>query len=101
MVELKPRVALVTGGSRGIGKAVALALAQAGAAIAVNFRERRDEAEAVVETILENGGRAEAFGADVSLASAVRDMVDDVEVRMRFATSSFGHWLCFNHERLV
>jgi 3-oxoacyl-[acyl-carrier protein] reductase len=55
MPELKSRVALVTGGSRGIGRSIALALAKAGAAVVVNYRERRDEAAAVVEAIDKSG----------------------------------------------
>ncbi len=82
MSELKNRVALVTGGSRGVGKAVAFALAKAEAAVAVNYRERGKEAEAVVEAIRESGGRAAAFGADVSLGAAVQSMVHDVEERL-------------------
>ncbi|MGF6231221.1 3-oxoacyl-[acyl-carrier protein] reductase [Inquilinus ginsengisoli] len=79
MTDLKNRVALVTGGSRGIGKAVVLALAEAGAAVAVNYRERAEEAEAVAETIRKGGGRAAAFGTDISLHAAVQSMVRDVE----------------------
>ena len=82
MSDLKNRVALVTGGSRGIGEAIAIALAKAGAAVAVNYRERSQEAAAVVENIQRNGGRAAAIAADVSLAGAVRDMISDVESRL-------------------
>lgn len=82
MCDLKNRVALVTGGSRGIGEAIATALAKAGAAVAVNYRERSQEAAAVVENIQRNGGRAAAIAADVSLAGAVRHMISDVESRL-------------------
>lgn len=79
MHESKDRVALVTGGSRGIGKAIALALAGAGAAVAVNFRERSEEAEAVAETIRKGGGRATVFAADVSQHAAVQSMAHEIE----------------------
>jgi 3-oxoacyl-[acyl-carrier protein] reductase len=76
--DLNGRVALVTGGSRGIGAAIAVALAEAGAKVAVNYRERADEANAVVAKIRSIGGHAVAVAADVSQAAAVARMVDHV-----------------------
>lgn len=75
MPLLTDHVALVTGGSRGIGRAVALALADAGAAVAVNYRERADDARTVVDAIRSAGGRAMAIGADVSRSVEVSAMV--------------------------
>lgn len=72
------KVALVTGGSRGIGAAIADALGQAGAVVAVNYRERADAANALVAGLNKSGHRAMAIAADVSSASAVRTMVDRV-----------------------
>ena len=74
--DLINRVALVTGGSRGIGAAIALALADAGCALAVNYRERAEDAEAVVAKIKAMGGRAIAIAADVSQGAAVAAMVE-------------------------
>jgi 2-dehydro-3-deoxy-L-rhamnonate dehydrogenase (NAD+) len=76
--DLGARVALVTGGSRGIGAAVALMLAEAGAAVVVTYRERAADAEAVVARIKSSGGRAIAVAADVSQSAAVAGMVERV-----------------------
>src|SRR5580765_7170441 len=70
------RVALVTGSSRGIGRAIALHLARDGAAVAVNYRERRDQAEEVVGTITRSGGRAVAIAGDLANAADCTRLVD-------------------------
>ncbi|MGF6471260.1 SDR family NAD(P)-dependent oxidoreductase [Paraburkholderia youngii] len=80
--DLHDRVALVTGGSRGIGRAVSLSLASAGAAVAVNYRQRGNEAAQIVGQIESAGGRAIAVQADVSVASDVKAMIDEVENRL-------------------
>ena len=66
MAVLTNRVALVTGASRGIGRAIAISLAEAGAVVAVNYLEKAAEARQVVEEIKDRGGRAVAVAADVS-----------------------------------
>ena len=81
MKDLTNRVALVTGGSRGIGAGIALALARTGADVAVNYRQNADAAAAVCGEISGHGGRAIATQADVSVAAAVKRMVAEVEAR--------------------
>lgn len=73
--ELEGRVALVTGASRNIGRAIALALADAGASVVVNARVAADEARAVVKQIEAKGGRAVASLADVTDEAAVNAML--------------------------
>ena len=79
MPELDGRFALITGASRGIGRACALELAAAGAAVAVNYRSDADGAAAVVAEIEAAGGRALAFGADVAVAEQAHALVARVE----------------------
>ena len=65
-LSLQNRVALVTGGSRGIGRAIALELAARGAAVVVNYHKSPEAANEVVKQIADAGGKAAAFQADVS-----------------------------------
>ncbi|HLJ46851.1 MAG TPA: 3-oxoacyl-ACP reductase family protein [Bryobacteraceae bacterium] len=76
MDSLDGRVALVTGGSRGLGRAIAIGLAQAGADVAVNHRARAGEAGEVVESIRSLGRRAVAVQADVALGDDVRRLIE-------------------------
>ena len=76
MMALQGKVALVTGASRGIGRAIAEAFAEGGADVAVNYRSHPSEAEAVAENIRAAGRRALLCPADVSDRAAVERMVE-------------------------
>jgi 3-oxoacyl-[acyl-carrier protein] reductase len=82
MNALAGKIALVTGGSRGIGRACALLLAQAGADVAVNYRERGDAAREVCSLLEPLGRRGFPIQADVSRSSEVSRMVKAVEQEM-------------------
>jgi 3-oxoacyl-[acyl-carrier protein] reductase len=71
-MEWRNQVAVVTGGSRGIGRAIARSLAQRGAAVCVNYAMHADAAEALVAEITTAGGRAIAVAADVTLPRSRR-----------------------------
>jgi 3-oxoacyl-[acyl-carrier protein] reductase len=73
--DLKGKVALVTGGGRDIGRAISLALAEAGASVAVNYHSSSDAAEKVVAEIKAKGGEAIAIRADVSNADEAERLV--------------------------
>lgn len=84
MTNLAKKTALVTGASRGIGRATALALANAGARVFVHYGKSQNEADSLVADIRKNGGRSDAVGADLAapqaaseLAAKVRDLVGD------------------------
>jgi 3-oxoacyl-[acyl-carrier protein] reductase len=84
MTQCSGKTALVTGASRGIGRAAAMALAKAGAQVLVHYGRNADEADAVVEQIEAAGGRAKAVGGDLSdpqgphkLAAKVREIVGE------------------------
>ncbi|PNT65265.1 hypothetical protein BRADI_4g39510v3 [Brachypodium distachyon] len=81
--QLEAPVAVVTGASRGIGRAIAVALGKAGCKVVVNYARSGTEAEEVCREIEESGGTAIAFSADVSIQS-------DVESMMREAIATWG-----------
>lgn len=74
--ELKGKRALVTGGSQGIGRVIALALAEAGCNVVVNCANHPDNAQKVAEEIIAKGGRAQVYPCDVSDEKAVEGMFD-------------------------
>ena len=87
MTDLVSRTALVTGASRGIGRATARALAAAGARVIVHYGNARSEADALVAEIRASGGKADAVGADLAvadgphkLASELRKLTDRLDI---------------------
>lgn len=78
MGVLDGRIALVTGGGRGIGRGISELLASEGAAVAVNYRRDRESAEQTVDAITAEGGTARAYEASVDDATACAEMVDRV-----------------------
>jgi 3-oxoacyl-[acyl-carrier protein] reductase len=81
-VMLTGRVALVTGASRGIGAAIARALAEAGADVAINYRDRAVEADSIVGQLVDIGRRSIGVAADVSNSAAVTAMVGTIEDKL-------------------
>ncbi len=78
---LTGKIALVTGAARGIGKAIALALAEQGATVIVNYNGSKERAEAVVSEIKEKNGQAEAIQCNVADFTASEEMVKEVVAR--------------------
>lgn len=109
-VDLTGRAALVTGGSRGIGRAIALALAEAGADVAVSYNKSGEQAEAVARGIEALGRRAAALRADQADAGAVAALVREAAARFGrldilvnnagvFLTGAVGDTTDEEHER--
>jgi 3-oxoacyl-[acyl-carrier protein] reductase len=77
--SLRGRTAVITGGSRGIGAAISRALAEAGAAVAINYRERADSANDLADELRKTGVSVSTVQADVSQADAVVNLVEVVK----------------------
>jgi 3-oxoacyl-[acyl-carrier protein] reductase len=94
-LDLAPRTALVTGGSRGIGRAVSEALSAAGARVAVNYRSDEASANGLVRELRAAGGEAMALAGDVSDPSESRQLVRDVVAawgRLDVVVNNAGLW---------
>ncbi|MFB6454763.1 3-oxoacyl-ACP reductase family protein [Chitinophaga sp. Hz27] len=76
--SLQHKVALVTGSSRGLGKDIAIHLANAGATVIINFHKNEEQATAVVQHIVANGGKAFAFQANVAEEAAVISLFENI-----------------------
>ena len=94
-IDLTPRTALVTGGSRGIGRATAELLAEAGAKVAVNYRRDDRRAEEFVRQVRSAGGEALALAGDLSRPEEARQLVRDVVAawgRLDVVVNNAGIW---------
>ena len=95
LIDLDGRVAVVTGGSRGVGRATARLLAQAGASVVIAYRSRDDEAEETVRAVEAVGGTAWARRGDLTDAAEVEGLFDDVESkfgRLDIVVVNHGIW---------
>jgi 3-oxoacyl-[acyl-carrier protein] reductase len=95
-LSLAEKTALVTGGSRGIGRAIANRLAADGAAVIVNYARNQQQAQQVVDAILKTGGKAVAIQADVSKPAEVRRLFDEAEKavgRLKIVVANAGVYL--------
>ncbi len=79
--DLKGRIALITGGSRGIGREASLLFAQAGAEVIINYHKSKDKAEGLLEEIVRGGEKAEIFQADISKPEEVKGLFDHIRKR--------------------
>jgi NAD(P)-dependent dehydrogenase (short-subunit alcohol dehydrogenase family) len=81
------KIALITGGSRGIGAATALALAENGYAVCINYNSGKDQADALVATIIKNNGQALAVHSDIASENGVLELFDTVDKKLGTVTA--------------
>ena len=95
MIRFQQEVVLVTGGSRGIGREIALVFAKAGALVALNYYQHQSAADEVVNRIRNDGGVANAFQCDVSSQDATDDLIATVREdygRLNIVVNNAGIW---------
>jgi 3-oxoacyl-[acyl-carrier protein] reductase len=81
-IDLKDKVALVTGGARGIGREISLILAGAGAQMIINYNKSKEQAESLLQEISRHGDRAEVFQADISNPEAVQALFEHIRKKV-------------------
>ncbi|WP_249671264.1 SDR family NAD(P)-dependent oxidoreductase, partial [Bacillus thuringiensis] len=81
--KLVGKIALVTASSRGIGRSIALRLAQEGAFVVVHYGKRRNEADSVVHQITQSGGNACVIGADLSTLDGIQNLFTTLDETIR------------------
>jgi 3-oxoacyl-[acyl-carrier protein] reductase len=82
-IDLTGKIALVTGGSRGIGREISSLLAQSGAQVIINYNRSGEEAEKIREEIIRQGGKAEIFQADIAKPDEVRKLFDFIKTSFK------------------
>ena len=83
MIDIEDKIALITGGSRGIGRAIAIRLAENGADVVVNYVRHRKDAEATAAEVEKHGRRCLLVKANVANGADVKEMIDELRTDLR------------------